>query len=234
MPAFCGDKNAKRFRIFFVEMIRTKTIKSVRSFYDHLSHLYISCKNADYKRDLALFIGSQRIIHEVLQQVNIVSLDPAIPAFVQHCAEWGNTLGSPYNLVHDVSKPIAHSKELLSFLMAKDEKEVSVGYDRRKMILPLKATGIKFADSKNIIQLQVADIFGGAWAYWAKRQVSGKHDSFSEGIANAGIERLIFDAVWPSSSVTPKELGTDSIGGTNAVDYISELITRQKKKKKST
>ncbi|HYD48486.1 MAG TPA: DUF3800 domain-containing protein [Terriglobales bacterium] len=39
-----------------------------------------------------------------------------------------------------------------------------IGYDRRRLTLPLKATGITFVDSRLCPQVQLADVIAGAFA----------------------------------------------------------------------
>ncbi len=95
-----------------------------------------------------MMIASKTIVSEVLEAADITALDPAVTSFVLHCAAWGSYFGQEFDLVHDESKPVRRKEQLLSYLMVKDEPEVEVGYDYRKMTLPLKASGIRFASSK--------------------------------------------------------------------------------------
>jgi len=140
-------------------------------------------------------------------------------------------LGREFDIVYDESKPIRHKQKLLSLLMAKDEPEVEVGYDRRKMILPLKSTGITFGDSKVIKQLQIADVIAGSSAYWGCSFADAKIDQeFCRELEECGIRNLAIGCIWPSADVTPKELKTEEIGGINVIDYIVELISRQERK----
>lgn len=232
MPSLCGEEEASKFQLLFVNMIREKTYDSYMAFYDHIKCLIKNCSNNEYRKQLLVFYYTCTNIEYVLSTADIVSLDPAIPTFVQHCAEWGKSLGKKFDLIHDHSKPIMNKAHMLAWLMAEDEPDVLVGYDRRKMGLPLKATGINFADSKVVKQIQIADILGGACAYWAKGCINGNKDreKFWNSINNIPIDMHVFDSVWPSTNITPEELGTNKIGGICAVDYITDLIVRQKNK----
>lgn len=158
-------------------------------------------------------------------------MDPAVPSFVTHCAHWGEVLKGPFDILHDMSKPIEHEKEILSMLMAKDEKDIIIGYDIRKFGLPLKATGIVFADSKVVPQIQIADIFASAFAYWSNKLTGTVVlDDFWRQLDGLNLAQYLINSIWPSSDVTPKSLGTEEVGGINTVDYTSDLIKRQRHK----
>ena len=43
-----------------------------------------------------------------------------------------------------------------------------------------------------------------------------------------GIRSLVIGSVWPSVDVTPKDLGTEEIGGIDVIDYMTKLISRPK------
>jgi hypothetical protein len=231
LPVVSGEERFTSFQQSFVEMIRNKDETSVEKFYETCQDLYDSCKLPDFKPDIAVMIASKSIVSKVLEAADITALDPAPTSFVLHCAAWGSYFGQEFDLVHDESKPMRRQQQLLSYLMAKDEPEVEVGYDYRKMTLPLKASGIRFANSKTIRQLQVADIIAGASAYWAVGLAGANVDrDFHKDLDTGGLRNLIINAIWPSSDVTPKELGTEEIGGTNAVDYVAKLISRREKK----
>ncbi len=132
--------------------------------------------------------------------------------------------------MHDVSKPLEKKKEVLSYLMSKDEAEIEVGYDHRKYKLPFKASGIQFTDSKQIRQLQIADVLAGAVSYWCRGFISKDLDiEFVQALGQSGIRDLVITCIWPSDDVTPAKMGTEGIGGINGVAYMTKLIARKGK-----
>lgn len=152
-------------------------------------------------------------------------MDPAIPAFVQHCAFWGEHFGRPFNLVHDESKPIFQGRKMLEDLMSRGEEEQVIGYDRRKFVFPLRARGITFGRSEDDPRLQVVDLVASASAYWMSGLVSPPDwKGFWEEIKSADILRFGRDTVWPTPEVTPKELDTEFDGGINAADHMAEFL----------
>jgi hypothetical protein len=228
MPAFVGDEAFSAFQNHFVSMIRWKKPEAIDAFYKFTHSLWLSNIGKDFEGFLAIFLASADIISKVLTTADVVMLDPAVPSFVVHCDSWGAQLGRDFDVVHDASKPIEHEKEILHMLMAKDEQEVLVGYDIRKFTMPLRATGIQFADSKDVLQLQVADVFAGAFAYWGHKIADGTiDDSFWRELNSLELGRFTIKGIWPSRDVTPQSLNMEEIGGINTVDYTSELIKRQ-------
>lgn len=234
LPTLFGEARFASFQSHFVRMIRKKDRVSVKAFYNLCRNLYDTCREEWFKPLIATVLASEQIVGGMLSAVGTTSLDPAGTSFVQHCVAWGSQFGQEFDLVHDQSKPLEHERELLSFLMARNEPDVEVGYDRRKMILPLKATGITFGDSKTVRQLQVADVVAGASAYWAAGLAGAHVDTdFWKDLDACKVRDLIIGTIWPSHDVTPEALGTEEAGGINLVDYIAELVIRQKTGKRS-
>lgn len=229
LPTVCGEAKFTDFLRKFVEMIRKKDEHSILAFYKSCENMYHSAKIQEFKNDLAVILKSIEIIDEVLQASDATQLDPSVTLFVQHCAAWGSCLGCNFDVIYDESKPIRQKQTLLSLLMANGEPETRVGYDYRKMVLPLKATGIKFGDSKMIKQLQVADVIAGASAYWARGFTGVKAGrDFCGSLEECGIRNLVIGCLWPSADVTPQELGTEELGGIDLIEYVTKLISRQK------
>lgn len=235
LPTVCGEDEFNDFLGKFVEMIRRKDECSITAFYQSCQRMYRSAKLPEFKKDLVVIHKSIEIIDEILQASDASQLDPSVTSFVEHCATWGSSLGRDFDVIYDESKPIRQKQTLLSLLMAKDEPEVQVGYDYRKMVLPLKATGIKFGDSKEVKQLQVADVVAGATAYWARGFTGGIADKdFCEKLESLGIRSLVTGCLWPSADVTPKELGTEEVGGVDLIGFMTQLISRQERKRRTT
>lgn len=234
MPAFCGEQRFKEFLSRFVYMIRRKDLESINNFYSTVFELIQSCEEYRYRIDLIEIFSTKEIINEILAGDDNLDLEPAIPAFVQLCYAWGNQLGREFDIIHDKSKPIKGWEEKLLCMMAKDEQEVEVGYDRRKAVLPLRATGIKYCDSAKVLQVQIADIVAGAYAYLANGRAGLDVDeALFEDLHKSKLDQLVAGAVWPDTAVTPEELGTTEMGGINIADYTSDLIARQLSKKRN-
>lgn len=233
MPAFLGKEAFEELQSAFVTMVRDTTEESVKAFYEVVWQLRRQCPEPKFRDDLEILLRTRLVLDRALERGDKAALDPAIPTFVQLADAWGKQLGQEFQVLHDESGILKQQREILEFLMAKDEPEVEVGYDRRTGVFPLKATGLVLTDSKEVLQLQVADILAGASAYWSAGLVSGDKDDFWKALDGSRLKEAIHDVVWPSTAVTAEELGTEELGGLNPVDYTAELIARQRAKKRS-
>jgi len=126
--------------------------------------------------------------------------------------------------VHDASKPIAAERETFQALMDAHAQPRMVGYDRRTFEFPLRATTLTFGDSRDLPQLQVSDLLAGAMSHFAAAMDSGIQDEFIRQMEAAGVERFTIHTLWPRPDVTLQALGTEDIGGTNAVDAVLETL----------
>jgi hypothetical protein len=229
MATFCGADWTETFLRRFVEMMRQRTTKSIKSFYAAARVLYAISKSSGYADVLLPILASERLIGKILATNNKNSLDPAIPTFIQHCVFWGERFGETFDLVHDSSKPIFQEKDTLEELMSRGEEEHLVGYGSRTFIFPLRASGIKFDKSENDPRLQVADLLAGACANWAAGSISAPQDQgFYEGIA-AGVSRFALNAIWPTADISPQALGAEDDGGVNAINHIAEFLSMHRR-----
>lgn len=100
-----------------------------------------------------------------------------------------------------------------------------IGYDRRKFSFPYNATGIQFSDSRDDPRLQVVDIIASCVSAWAKGVADEtKQDKFWLKINDSQVYNVVFQGIWPSDLVTPKELGCDSSSGTNSLDMMANYM----------
>ncbi|EKD5160986.1 hypothetical protein OR235_004579 [Enterobacter cloacae] len=90
----------------------------------------------------------------------------------------------------------------------------------------MKARSLTFHSSKEYPQLQVIDIVASAAAYYANCLKTNKQDDY----LFKGLEKVKIDSyfkgmfVWPSTSVTPQELGTVHTGGTNPTNGVAKFL----------
>lgn len=233
MPAFLGSEAFEELQSAFVTMVRDTTAESINTFYNVVWKLRRRCPEPDFREDLEVLLRTRLVLHHALERGDKAALDPAVPTFVQLADAWGKQLGREFDVLHDQSNLLNQQREILEFLMASDEPTVEVGYDRRKGEFPLKATGLVLGDSKEVLQLQLADILAGSAAYWGAGLASGARDEFWEAVHETRLQETIHDVVWPSTAVTPEELGTEEVSGINPVDYTADLIARQRAKKRT-
>ena len=232
-PTACGVKNFRAFQDAFVRMIRTQTPSEVTAFYDSVNCLYQACRIEDHRALLATIAVTRMVIHDVLQNVRITALDPAVPAFVDLCYEWENQLDRPFCILHDASKPIAFDKTLLEHFMdpAVVDPEV-IGGGGSKIKLPLRATGITFVDSLSTPQVQVADVVASSFASLLN---SGTGDpSFRTELEAVPFREWLTGCVWPVPKVDPKVLGTEENPGVVVLERISQFLEKRIDMRKPT
>ena len=226
MPAFCGRTLTLDVHKAFITMVRNRTREDIARFYSAARQLHSTSTDKTYQNSLSPILASEAVIDEILLSNDSSSLDPAIPSFFFLCAEWGDRFGECFNVLHDDSKPIFQDQGTLEMCMSKDIPHEAIGYDRRKFGFPLKANGIRFAASKDDPRLQVVDMLAGSLGYWASGLASGNtEDHFWKDLNEQNIGGFLSDAVWPNLALDPSQIGTDSEGGINSVEYMTEALT---------
>lgn len=220
MPVFCGEQATEIFLSAFVELVRHKTAEHIQKFLGAGDAIYKACSNADFAGILVPIIH-EKLFSKWFDHVGPLTLDPAIPALFQHINAWGNRKTDRFRVIHDQSKPVLASKEIFESMMA-IEKETStmIGYDRRKFQFPLRALSLEQGDSSQHPQIQLADICAGAINYFLKSQTGQTSDELAAVIKKFGFEAWNVNGIWPSTAVTPADLGTDSGDGVNPIDPI--------------
>lgn len=228
MPAFCGMENTDRFLRSFVDLIRYRTPDHAQNFYDAGRQMVGASTNDDFKHDLYLFT-EPAVFGEWFDSIGDNALDPAIPALFQHIATWGVRLTGRFRVIHDQSKPVLASQKGFEDMMALgNEPPALIGYDRRKFKFPLQASSLEQGDSLAHPQLQVADICAGAVAYFLKCHVAGESNELADLVRHNALSWVI-DAIIPTKSISPSELGTDEAGGTNPVAPMVKHLRQRKR-----
>jgi len=227
LPHYLGKGEWEKLTIAFVEMVRSPNQERVERFYRIIRKAYRRTRNRSIRLDLGMLLATQQIADSCLNQWDGSHLDPAIPAFVEHAAVWTERIDSAFQIVHDESKPIAQEQIILEAMMSPHDERVTIGYDRRKMKFPIRAVGIQFRESKECVEIQVADIIASAAAYYLREACRGKLGSFAKELLATRTLESGFHPLWPEPKVTPEELGTEEIGGINAEDYMGEYVARR-------
>jgi hypothetical protein len=107
--------------------------------------------------------------------------------------------------------------------MNPDAQQELVGYDRRQLEVPLRCREIKFGDSKIDVRLQVADLIASTCNYWARGLIDeNKQDDLWHELNKLELTSIEAGAVWPSTDVSPTDLGTDSGLGNNPIASIAK------------
>lgn len=228
VPVFCGADAFKVWQERFVALVRGKTPESVEAFYAQTLRLRAANSDPDFDSVLGMLALTRAVVDEGIADKDSIALDPAIPSLVSLAAQWTSTLNQPFDLVHDQSKPVAHGREGLLALLSVDRPPDNFGLGEFKAAFPILAHDIRFADSRSVPQLQVADLCAGAAATLMRARARKLEDPFAEQLLHAGIANLVTMPVWPDSAVTPVELQADERGGSRQLDFVVDLWRRRR------
>lgn len=228
-PLFCGEERFQLFLTSFVEMIRFPTHETKRLFFEATRALHENCREPRHRSSFAPFLIAEREIDELLDGVNYRALDPALGDVFHQLSVWGTQFGEEFLAVHDQSKPVWAERVALADMMDPSVQPTLIGYDRRKFEFPLRASGLEFADSNAVPQLQVADLLAGAVSHFGNAMIRGIRDEFSDELDAAGIQRFSIQSLWPAPHVTPHQLGTEQAGGVNAIDFMVNALSQRRR-----
>lgn len=221
LPAFCDEELVQTMYESFVTMIRSQDQNNIDKFYNDVQKVKESSSDERFKENLDLILATKSCIDGALKYVDKHSLDPSIPAFFSHCAQWGKSYPKGFHIIHDDSHSIEKERLLFAHFMDWTQDDVELGYDRRKYNLPLKGKSLKFASSEDHLQIQVCDIIASSISYWAAGVSRGEtEDYLFLELDKLDLNRFVgHNKIWPTKDVTPEELGTIHDGGLNAADH---------------
>lgn len=227
---FCGEEKVYTMHSSFVKMIKEQSNESINKFYLDVEELLETCIHDEFKSDIHMLLCTKTIIHDALIGVEKEALDPSIPALFCQCLSWGEIHPKGFHIIHDDSQTIEKQKSLFAQFMDWSLDDIEIGYDRRKFNLPLKGKSLKFSGSDEYVQLQVADIIASSLSYWASGVSRGeKGDYLFLELDKLNLDRLTTKhKIWPTLSVTPKDLGTEYDGGINPADNTAYFLMKAK------
>ena len=227
LPVFVPPALVDEFYSKFVGMIRNKNPESVMEFYRSIDVLATNCRNGKLNDILALLKATERVAYDVITFDGMPSLDPAIPAFVDLAALWGGELNQEFEIIHDNSKPLIQAEDILRLLIRKDIEPMVVGYDRRMRTFPLSANALTFVDSLTVPQVQIADIFAGSCADWARGKLNPSlRTVYWKRLDESFLKKYVGAFVWPDTAVTPKDLATDNGEITDPFQHLMKIFRK--------
>lgn len=227
IPVFCSPGAFDEWQKRFVALVRDKTPATIERFFAQTDALRRINKNPDLDIDFAMLSMTRAIVDEGIHKDGGASLDPAIPTLVQLAAEWTAAIG-PFDLVHDESMALLAERRDLRLLLSLDEELRVFDHVGVPTAFPIQAPDIRFANSRDVPQLQLADVFAGAAARLFRTRARRETDPFAEALLHAGIANLVTAPVWPDISVTPEELDAARRPGKRGLEFIVDLIERRR------
>jgi Protein of unknown function (DUF3800) len=153
---------------------------------------------------------------------------------LESVSHWRELTAERIDIRHDRSSALSRDRELWEDLLSPDVPTTLVGQDRRTIQFPLNVGSIEFPESHEHDQLQLADLVAGAAATYYRHFYNGESTfraEYARKLADAGIEELVVNVVWPTDAVDPASLGTDGPVLADAADFIAEQISSSRRRR---
>ncbi len=228
MQGFCGEQIALEFYENLVNMVRVKTDEAIEEFYRHISDMAksIETEHEEYSHQLMILHETKKTVRDVLEDCDLATLDPAIPAYVDLVSEWGDQLNQEFITLHDKSKILAKYREHLLPLMDKEKPHLVIKIGFKMRTFPLKANDLILVDSKDHEAIQIADIIAGAISHLIRAKVGLiSEDDFAKKLNKLNIEDMIVCSVWPSDKIERYEVDVEVV---NPADAIASYLHKRK------
>lgn len=230
---FFWDKNKYRDLLNdFVSMMRIKDQDSINVFYNTAKKL-LDDIDEEYKKLLKPLVASEKIIDNILSNVDKFTIDVTFSCFLVLCNNWYKNLNEKFDVICDNSKQIEHYSDYIEFVKNLKIPIQEVGYGSRKMTFPTQINEVKLKDSEQEINIQISDIFASSLAFMYNNKNS-KQEPFVKKIQESkllGLEN--FNTMWPSSDITPEDLDMEDASGISVVDFLaSQFIIQENKPNK--
>jgi hypothetical protein len=157
-------------------------------------------------------------------------LDLALPGLVFIGHKWRERHEGPWEVVHDQSSNMAKQKWMWDALTSPDLAPAQFQHPSGLAIFPMNVSATRFGDAGEEKQLQICDILAGATsAYLRYADAQNDERAYHEKLSDVGLDKLILGGLWPSTDVTPEELGMRGWDGNIAFDWISQHVKASKK-----
>lgn len=216
----------------FQKMIRKKDSESIDSFYLKAEEIFNHIEKESEKNFFFPILKSKDFIEDILTSINKFSIDLALPSLTILSDVWYKNENVSIKIIHDDSKQVEFWKDYIIFMSKHiSKKKVDVGFDDRKMTFPLQIDSIEMVDSKNHIQIQLSDLIGSSFAYYAKNILleQNENDTLSKIISDSKLAKMNVHPLQPDLSFFEKdfEKGENDI---NPLDFLAEKSLDNKDK----
>lgn len=226
-PEFCGAAAFAELQRGFIAMCKGKSQETVEAFYEQVAELRRLNCHAPFDETLGTLAATRAIVDRAIDEKERVLLDPAVPAFFDLTAQWTAELNVPFTIAHDESKPLAHERERLELLMTTAEQGRVLAGPGPKRKLPLLATGLTFADSKRVPQVQLADVIAGALATLYRAVASNRFDDFVTALRDDTLlQEITGEPFWPTRALSSAEFGTGR--SSEALEIVMAISDRER------
>jgi hypothetical protein len=151
-------------------------------------------------------------------------MNPALTCAFQTVSHWRGTTEEPFRVRHDRSSNLARDVWLFEALVNPEVPAALVGRDRRTIRFPLRVERTEFVEAASSLPVQLADVLAGAAAAYAASKVAPRDVDYSTELEGAGLLDTCIGGIWPSTAVTPRELGTEGPLVRDPLEFMAPLI----------
>lgn len=207
----------------FQKMIRNKDSDSIDLFYIKAEEIFGNIKEDGEKNFFFPILKSKDYIEEILESINKFSIDLALPSLTILSDIWHKKENVRIKIIHDDSKQVKFWKDYIIFMSKYiTQEKIDVGFDDRKMTFPLQIDSIEMVDSKHNIQIQLSDLIGSSFAYYAKNILLEKDeaDALAKIISKTKLAKIDVHPMQPDLSLFEKEF-KKSENDINPLDFLA-------------
>jgi hypothetical protein len=207
----------------FQKALRTRTPAALQEFDDFISRphpIQMVEESLDYLR-----LPLRRLPREHLLKFPPNALDLSMTTGLQCMYAWKRAGVGEMKVIHDASSNMAKRKAFWDAILSPNAPPAFVGNADDAVMFPIGVKETVFANSKDHVGLQLADVIVGASARWTKWLANGRPDGDQYA---KHLDTIFADALecvacflWPIRDVSPIE---GESGGVNPLDYITSVI----------
>lgn len=186
------------FKLSFMVMMREQTKDNVVKFYSLIHKLLDSPDtNESFKSLLHLIGKSSFVLHHVLVEDNVYSLDTTLTSLLVMIDHWYTVYNKEVDVITDNSKQFDAQRVWITKLSSIQEDRI-VGYDTRKHKYPISIHSFEMTDSTNSFGVQIADMVASAVAFrW--NETTPKYRAFQDEISQMDFFSIPCHSIRPAS-----------------------------------
>ena len=155
-------------------------------------------------------------------------LDLSIPGLAYIGHSWRQKSEGPWEVVYDQSSMVARQQWIWDALSSPDIPKREFVHPSGIATFPMNVAKTRFGDSAQELQLQICDLLAGATVSFLKlTKLSGETNNYARALEAAGVEDLITGGLWPSTDVTPEQLGMQGWDGNEALEWLGEQMPKR-------
>ncbi len=219
----------KKLLVRAQKMLRNKSVQAYEAFGRSLRAAQKHSKPVDDILDYIVVSDFKLGGYEHLRSLPDRLTDLGTYYLMEQVSHWSNRTDRAIDIVHDESSALAREQQVWDVILGPDAPHAVVGQDRRTVSFPLRVDSIRRANSRDHLQLQIADVLAGAFATYMRNRANGEtsyRPEYAEKLEALDLleSELAINCVWPTTHVTPEELGTEGKVLKDSATHIAQVL----------